>query len=282
MATEKGQTQIGADSTDTNELLLRRKELLLKQEELLLKQGKLQQKTNELYEQNNQLLQCQITILPNNIPEAEDNTDEEVDSEKPVHKTFQESLDALQIPAQVEGYRGKELFDNLVAKLDALKKILIESGENEKNNLIIVQTEQLIEKALAPIKFREDAKVGETVFEVQPFDYKGPIRDYREKVSNLSINQSVVIAVSAFLGALVGFLVGAVVGAAVTGANPFGIFAGFSAGAVIGASIGAAAGGSIAGALSCWGIFKYDPVKAKAREFVDLVEYAGKTAIKVL
>jgi small GTP-binding protein len=154
---------------------------------------------------------------------------------------------------------GIKISPELTTAFEQLKNTL---ASNRGNAVITQATQTLINNTVGQLKAGES-------FEQVVFD--NAVKKYEEEVTNLSGKQKVFIAAMAFLGALVGFVAGVVAGAAISGLNPVAAVLAGAQGAIVGGSVGAVLGGGIAFSLARFGVFKQDPVKAEADEFLQHV-----------
>lgn len=160
------------------------------------------------------------------------------------------SIEALKIPLDITVDASE-----VNTKLDALKLVLETQGNSEKNIVVPKATQNLINDTIGQF-----VKGGN--FNQDKFDQA--VKTYEQTVSNLSLQEKVLIAAMAFLGAVVGFVLGVVAGAAISGLNPVAALIAGSGGAILGASLGTAIGGGTGFALSRFGVFKHDPIKDKS------------------
>lgn len=174
-------------------------------------------------------------------------------------KTFEQLVNTLNIGGGVDP--NAKGYSRLTTQLNGLKETLRNEGDSQENRMVIEKTKTLIESTL------------QSGAPMEPSEYHKAITKYQQEVSNLSLSQKILIATMMFLGALAGFIVGAVIGGVVSAGNPLAILAaGFTTAVIVGTSIGTAAGGGLGLLFSRVGVFKYDPVKAAAKEFVESID----------
>jgi len=211
---------------------------------------------------NRRVIPCGLKIFSPPLPSTHQPKlldHEPIEVTTQTEKPFNDLINELEIPNEV--ITSSELKTKLVFKLTDLKTALREEGDSLENRMVIEKTKTLIESTL------------QSGAPMEPSEYHKAITKYQQEVSNLSLSQKVLIATMMFLGALAGFIVGAVIGGVVSAGNPLVMLAaGFTTAVIVGTSIGTVAGGGLGLLLSRVGVFKYDPVKAAAKEFVESID----------